>query len=141
MMARLGYLCSPTELNNKPWKIIKRLAKVELKKVQDRLRNAVFLSHLANPFFRHWMVIIRHLTSSNRIFLKSRSTATKNNNSTTKDLMRKWATQPSLKRRKRQSLKMLMHLGVVNRTTTRSHEVIVSTTNPCPQGVTSQPLA
>ena len=139
-MAPRGCPCSPIELNSKPWKIIKRLGKAGLKKVRGRLRKEVFRSHRANPFCRLWMATIRRLTSNSRIFLKSRSMGTKNN-LITKDHTRRWATQPSLKRKRQPSLKMLMPLGVDNRTTRRNLAVIVSNTSQCLLGESSRPLA
>ncbi len=74
------------------------------------------------------MAIIRPLTSNNRIYQKSRSMATKNN-LTTKDLMKRLETQPSLKRKRLQNQKMLMYLEVVNSKMIRRREGIVSTTS------------
>ena len=140
MMVHLDSQCWLTELNSKPWKIIKRQEKLVLKKVQGRLKNADYLSRLANLFYKLLKAIIRHLTSNSRIYQRSRSMATKNN-LTTKGLMKRSETQPFLKRKKPQSRRMLMHLGVVNNTTIRSRVVIVSTTSRCHQEGNSRPLA
>jgi hypothetical protein len=140
MMALLDYLCWLIELNSKPWKIIRPLAKVGIKKVQGRLKSVDCHNPQANLFYKHWMAIIRPLTSNNRIYQKSRSMAIKNN-LTIKDLMRKLGTQPSSKRKRLQSQKMLMHLEVVNNTMIRSHVVIVSTISQCRQEEISRQLA
>lgn len=140
MMGLLGSLFWLIEPNSKPWKIIRPLEKVGIKKVQGRLKSVDCHSPQANLFYKHWMAIIRPLTSNNRIYQKSRSMAIKNN-LTIKDLMRRLGTQPSSKRKRLQSQKMLMHLEVANNTMIRSHVVIVSTTSRCRREEISRRLA
>ena len=86
------------------------------------------------------MAIIRPLTSNNRIYLKSRSMGTKNN-LTTKDLTKRLGTQPSLKRKRLQSQKMLMYLEVVNSKMIKRLEGIVSTTSQSHREEISRRLA